>query len=353
MLNQYIKDPTRQERLRSGPLGPYLDSFAELDVGLGYAFTTRRQQFRYLAEFSRWLVKKQLLVTDLDEETVDEFLNGRRQQGRSGKDPSSAIRRFIGHLRSEDVIPALPESAEDCSALAHLKRRYEDYLRKERGLVCVTADNYLPFIHRFLTERFGSGPLGLAELKPSDISNFVIRHADSMSRKGAQLMVTALRSFLRFIFQYGEIDTNLAVSVLTVADWRLSTVPKYITREQVEKMLAACDLGTSNGRRDFAILLLLARLGLRASEIVNLQLEDIDWREGLITVRGKGLSHDRLPLPSDVGEALASYLRLDRPKTVDIRRVFLCARAPLLRSCVILTILCHPYDPILRHCFVC
>ena len=148
-----------------------------------------------------------------------------------------------------------------------------------------------------------------------------------MSVRTAQLMTTAFRSFFRFLFQKGELQADLAASVPTVADWRLSTVPKYLTPEEVERVLKACDRRTATGRRDYAILLLLARLGLRAGEVVALQLEDINWRAGEILIRGKGLLHDRMPLPADVGEALASYLRRDRPPC-QTRRVFVCTRAP-------------------------
>ena len=127
-------------------------------------------------------------------------------------------------------------------------------------------------------------------------------------------MTTAFRSFFRFLFQKGELQADLAAAVPTVANWRLSTVPKYLTPKEVKRVLKACDRRTAAGRRDYAILLLLARLGLRAGEVVGLQLEDINWRAGEILVRGKGLLHDRMPLPADVGEALASYLRRDRPR---------------------------------------
>jgi site-specific recombinase XerD len=140
-------------------------------------------------------------------------------------------------------------------------------------------------------------------------------------------MTTAFRSFFRFLFRSGELEVDLAASVPTVAAWRLSTVPKYLIPEEVERMLGACDRRSSTGRRNYAILLLLARLGLRAGEVVSLKLDDIDWRAGEITVRGKGLFHDRMPLPPDVGEALTSYLRLDRP-TCRTRRVFVCMKAP-------------------------
>jgi len=140
-------------------------------------------------------------------------------------------------------------------------------------------------------------------------------------------MTTAFRSFFRFLFQIGELPVDLAASVPTVADRRLSTVPKYLVAEEVHRVLGGCDRQTSSGRRNYAILLLLARLGLRAGEVVSLQLQDIDWRAGEILIRGKGLLHDRMPLPVDVGEALTSYLRIDRPPC-KTRRVFVCLKAP-------------------------
>ena len=140
-------------------------------------------------------------------------------------------------------------------------------------------------------------------------------------------MTTAFRSFFRFLFQKGELQTNLAASVPTVASWRLSTVPKYLVPKEVKRVLKACNRRKAIGRRDYAILLLLARLGLRAGEVVALQLEDVNWRAGEILVRGKGLLHEQMPLPPDVGQALASYVRRDRPPC-QTRRVFLCMKAP-------------------------
>lgn len=164
-------------------------------------------------------------------------------------------------------------------------------------------------------------------MKASDISGFVVRHSHGISIGRAHSITTALRSFFRFLFQKGKLRADLAGCVPAVADWRRSTVPKYLTPEEVKRLLKACDRSTAIGRRDYAILLLLARLGLRAGEVVALQLEDINWRAGEILVRGKGLLHDRMPLPSDVGKALASYLRRDRP-SCQTRRVFVCMKAP-------------------------
>jgi len=232
----------------------------------------------------------------------------------------------LGHLRKLDVISA-PTPACDDSPLAAILTRYERHLRSERGLAAATVINYLPCIRKFLIERFREKPLIIGEVRSSDVSGFILRQAPTMSPRRVQLVTAAFRSFFRFLFQNGELQVNLALSVPSVADRRLATIPKYLSPDQVERVLGTCNRQTATGRRDYAILLMLARLGLRAGEVVSLQLDDVDWRAGELLVRGKGLLHDRMPLPVDVGEALTSYLRMDRP-SCKTRRVFICMKAP-------------------------
>jgi site-specific recombinase XerD len=234
---------------------------------------------------------------------------------------------LIEHLRQSGVIPA-PTPEVDESELGLVERSYANYLTLERRLSQASLVNYLPLVRRFLEERFGSHPIFLREIDHTDISHFVLRHVNSLSRGRAKLMVTALRSFFRFLHLRGEISTDLAAVVPTVANWRFATVPKWIPPEQVERLLKSCDQSTTTGQRNYAILLLLARLGLRSGEIVNLTLDDINWEAGEIRVGGKSCRQDRLPLPKDVGEALASYLRHGRPRC-STRRVFVRLRAPL------------------------
>lgn len=328
MLERFFSDPEVAQRLRRGPLGPYLDSYAATVDALGYAQSTIREQLWLLAELGRWLGRQAVSVADLDERVAEPFLTERRtRRGGLRRSDAATYCRFLDHLRKEGVV-APPESRSEESVLDGLTRRYEAYLKRERGLGQATVDGYRPFVRRFLVERFRDEPLCLEALDPPEISSFVQHHAHSMAPKRAQLMVSALRSFLRFLLQQGEIATDLAACVPAVADWRLSTVPRYLGAEEVERLLSSCDQRTGIGRRDHAILLLLARLGLRASEVVALELDDINWRAGEIAVRGKGQQHDRLPLLQEVGEALTTYLRRDRPD-VSTRRVFLRVRAPL------------------------
>lgn len=323
MLEDYRSDRTTLERLRNEPLGPYLDSYLASLESVGYTESTVRGQVTVLSQLSRWLAQKELTVPSFNERSIAEFLTecNRRHNG-----DAATLRHLLDYLRREGIVARPTPECEE-SPLGRLLSRYCMYLRVERGLTSATVDNYRPFVSRFLVERFDQGPLKFRELEPSNISNFILRHAYRQSLGRAKLMVTALRSFLRFLLQYGEIEVDLAASVPSVAHWRLSTVPKYLTQEEVERVLAACDRDTSIGRRDYAVLLLLGRLGLRAGEVVALELDDIDWRSGELVVRGKGLCPDRLPLLHDVGSALAAYLRRDRPHS-PTRRLFVRARAP-------------------------
>jgi site-specific recombinase XerD len=311
------------ERLHDNPLGLSLQALATSLVEDGYADQTVRSKLRLLADLGRWFGLTGLTVAHLDERHVEAFVK-HRQQVRRGD--LKTLEQFLDHLRKRAVIPDRAP-VRDLSPLADILSRYEEHLRSERGLVTATVLNYLPYIRRFLVERFREGPFLFGQVNSSDISNFVLRHGPSMSVGRAQLMTTAFRSFFRYLFQKGELQANLAAAVPTVADWRLSTVPKYLAPEEVKRVLEACNRRTASGRRDYAILLLLTRLGLRAGEVVALQLDDIKWRAGEIMIRGKGLFHDPMPLPSDVGKALASYLRRDRP-ACQTRRIFVCMKAP-------------------------
>jgi site-specific recombinase XerD len=326
MLENVLPGRAAVERLRGGLFGPHLDSFVATRCQFGYARSTVRQQLRLLDDLERWLDRNSLALVDLHEPAVRRFLAERRSKGCRRNLDAPTLRHFLEHLRQKDAL-ASPAPAVDESPLAALRQRYETYLQKERGLSPVTVVGYWRHIRLFLVERFGEAPLCLGELVPHDLSAFVLRHARSGSPRVAQLMVAALRSFSRFLFRHAETDRDLAAAVPTVPQWRLAEVPKYLTAAEVEQVVQACQRGTSSAQRDHAIILLLARLGLQASEVMALELDDIDWRAAVLKVRGKGGYHDQLPLPAEVGEALASYLRYHRPPCTT-RRVFIRTDAP-------------------------
>ena len=325
-MHQVIGDQATVRRLRVGPVHQHIESFSEHLIALGYAPATLRQQVQLVKAFDRWLLRHHVGVGDLDQRAIGAFLHVPRSRRRVRRGRAT-LDRLLHHLRSKGVV-ASPPPVTDPSLRAALEHHYQQYLRAERGLCPTTIDNYLAFCREFLTEQVGDAESSVGTLCAADVSAFVRRHAHARGPARAKLMVTALRALFRFLFQRGEIAVDLSAAVPAVPDWRLATIPKTIAPGDVERLLRACDLKTATGRRDRAVLLLLARLGLRAGEVVALELDDIDWRAGEITIRGKkGLRHDRFPLPADVGSALATYLRRDRPESAG-RRVFFCRRAP-------------------------
>ena len=326
MTNKFLADPLAQPRRCAGPLGASIEGFRALLDARGYARATQKQQRQCVAGFSRWLDRRRLEVGDVDERRATEFVRARRRRGRVGRGDGPTVRTLLAHLRQIGVIPA-PTVAVSPTELSRVEQTFGVYLAQERGLSRATLINYLPVVRRFLSGRFAAGAIRLNEIRLTDVTRFVSRHAHAFSPGRVQVMLTALRSFFRFLRLQGETAIDLASSVLSVADWRLARVPQWIPAAQVKQLLRHCDQQTRVGQRDYTILLLLARLGLRAGEVVGLALDDLDWDAGELVVRGKGGRQDRLPLPGDVGKALATYLRQGRPPCVS-RRVFLCARAP-------------------------
>jgi site-specific recombinase XerD len=306
--------------------GPHLDSFIATLARSGYARETVQKRLRLLNAFDRWLGRRGTVLCDLNEAVVKLFLEERRAGGHLGHGDPQAVRRFLDHLRASGVVRS-PEPVRDESPLAILGRQYEDYLKKERGLSSVTISHHWHFARRLLVERFGDGPIRVRDLTADDISRFLLRHARSGSPAMANMIVTALRSFFRFLFLSGQLESDLAGAVPTVPQWRFAELPKYLTPEEVERVIGARDRDSRAAGRDRAIILLLARLGLRAGEVLALELDDVDWRAGELKVRGKGGRHASLPLPADVGEALAGYLRHHRPHC-STRRLFVLAKAP-------------------------
>ena len=326
MIDQSYSHPLSSERLRPGPLGTYIDVFAQHLVEQGYARWTVEEKIRVVAGFNRWLQSGERGVENLNEQVVSEFLRYRRRKGLSLHGAPPALRDLLRHLRNAGIIPCAREP--ESSSLHDIEVCFARYLTEERGLAQPTLDSYLPPVCAFLSERFGAEPIVLDELTPKDITKFILRHSNRVCPRRAQLITTILRSFFRFLYERGEIATNLAASVPTVANWQQSTLPKFLELEQVERLLKACNRATPAGRRDYAVLLLLARLGLRAGEVAHMELDDIDWENGELMVRGKSVRNDRLPIPKDVGEALAGYLCDVRPHCSS-RMVFIRLRAPL------------------------
>lgn len=306
-------------------LANYLRSFEMSLHSQGYVPSTVRQKIHLLADFSAWVERHDIPPHGLGEENASRFLMEYCCRG-AGRGDAWTIRQFIGYLRGIGCIPVSPSKA-DSSAEGELIRAFAEFLRTERGLSVSTVTGYLPVIRDFLAEQFHGHALRFDDVRATDVHRFIVLRAQRGSVTRAKLVVTALRSFLRFLHQRGLLASDLAAAVPGVAGWRLAHLPKALSAEQVERLLASCDRGTPAGRRDYAILMLLARLGLRGGEVSALTLDDIDWECGEIVIHGKGQRVARLPLPTDVGSALVDYLRQDRPACL-ARRVFIRVKAP-------------------------
>lgn len=326
MIELYFKDQKVVNRLKESVLGPQLDTFASVVSDSGYSPATIKTQIHLLAGLIRWIQKNEIAICDIDEDITKLFLYKSARKGALRRGDKNTLRCFLDHLRAEGLIDYSVPTFTD-SPLTRLQKRYENYLLKERGLATVTASRYWPYLKLFLIEQFGDGPIRLRELSQQAIGKFFLRHAHDRTPKVAQLMVTAMRSFLRFLFRYRETERDLSAVVPTVPTWRLPDIPKCLKPDELQSLLDVFDRTTAVGRRDYSILLLIARLGLRAGEVVALELDDINWRTAELTIRGKGLYRDCLPLPQEVGKALANYLRDDRP-ICSTRRVFITMRAP-------------------------
>ena len=199
------------------------------------------------------------------------------------------------------------------------------YLRHERGVTVLTINAYVVDVGRFLADRGGGE---LSELTAIEVSKAVLGQVTSRSPASVRRYGCALRSFLRYCYLVGLVESDLSAAALPVSGRRRSLLPKGITASQAKSLLGACDRRRASGRRDYAVMVLMLRLGLRAGEVATLRLDDLDWRAGQITVHGKGGRVDQLPLPVDVGEAVAAYLRRGRPRSATVRDVFLGVQAP-------------------------
>ncbi len=327
-MKYVIQDKVVLSRPLEGPLSAQIVSFANLLSEQGYGLCSLKRQVRIAACFSRWLKQKRVAVRSICADHQVQYLRYRARYVRPCRGDYAALSHLIGFLFHEEVISIEEISAGRLNPVERCAKAYEQYLREERALDRATIINYVPFIRDFLKNCFGDDPVALSRLCAGDVVGFVRRQVQRLHLKRAKLMTTALRSFLRYARYCGDITLDLAAAVPVVANWSMTSIPRAIAADQVRQLLLSIDRRTVVGRRDYAILLLLARLGLRSGEVAFLELDDIDWSAGQLSVRGKGGRHNDLPLPTEVGKALVAYLRRGRPHSSS-RRVFLRAKAPI------------------------
>lgn len=318
-------------RRATGPLADHVGQFVESLIQQQYAPSVVYLKALHAVAFDRWLAQRRARLADLSERNVEQYRRRRRRQRhvvctetwRRERYEVSALLQF---LRSRGVCKAAIAVAMPWDGLID---GFERHLRNNQGLASTTIEGYSRFAAQFLRERFGAGEVDLRVLRPSDAVEFIRRQAKRMQPPALKCVITALRSFLRYAQYRGMVAPSLVAGVPAVATWATTPqLPRAISAEHAQRAIDSCDRLTSVGLRDRAVLLLLARLGLRAHEIIALQLSDCDWDAGCLRVQSKGGRDCVLPMPTDVGEAIAAYLQRGRPATAD-RHLFLRSKAPV------------------------
>lgn len=308
----------------------FVPSFVEQMRAQGYAPATVRRATRLVNRFVDWLDQRGVGAGNLSAALAGEYLDARGTCRCRRRGDVSTLRSFC-RIAAADGQATSVETPLSVTSACQARQEFERYLQHERGLAHATVCLYGQTIGRFLGHVFGDQEVRLGKLDATDVVRFVRLEATRLHHsKRAKVMTSALRAYLRYGRYRGEINADLSACVPSVANWTMAGIPRTISSSQVECLLATCNRRTATGRRDYAILLLLARLGLRAGEVVELQLDDFDWDEASIRIRGPAQRCDRLPLPADVGAALVDYLRNARPPC-PARNVFLRAKAPRRR----------------------
>jgi len=310
-----------------GPLESYAPGFAVELLRQGYSRGGADQHVCFIAHLDRWMLGEGIGVGELSESVMHRYLGERRAAGYREYVSVKALAPLLDYLTPLGVLPAAELVAR--GPVEELLDCYRRYLLVERGLTAGTVRGYVDNVRPFVAGRLRGNTLDLAGIDAAAVTGFVREACPGRAVGSAKLIVCALRSLLRWLHLTGQVPTPLAAAVPAVAGWKLSGLPKGLEPGQLARLLASCDRSTATGRRDYAVLLLLSRLGLRAGEVARLGLDDIDWRRGELIITGKGNRSEKLPLPTDVGTAITAYLRHGRPPAAEGRSVFVRVHAPL------------------------
>ena len=325
IAEEYLGRSRLFRRLKSGPDGQLVELYAARLVKDGLARHGTWRCLNLVGDLLSWIASSRSKLTDLDERMVERYL--RHRGGKQSIQPGdrAALKRWLSVLRDAGTIA--PAALPPITPQDQIFEEFGDYLRRERGLAPKSIVRHLPFIRRFLREVCPAGAGDLGKISQEDVIRYIERHARDWSAESGKAMCWSLRAFLRYLHHRGLNPLALAGCVPSIRRWKLASLPTYLSAAQVQKVLDGCDRATAMGRRDYAILMMLAKLGLRADEVATLTLDDIDWRSGEMLVRAKGRQRARMPIPPDVGAAVVAYLRDGRPKS-SCRRLFLRTLAP-------------------------
>jgi integrase len=307
-----------------GPLEQYAPGFRSWLLGRGYTPLTTVRQLQLMAHVSRWLEREGLTAGALTRRQSGRFLAANQAAGRMRPRTLAGLHPLLDYLGGLGLLPPEPPEPPRDAASA-LIAEFAEYLRSERGLAPMTVGAYSSRAARFLARYAPAGDPRV--IMPGDITAAVVTEASSLSASSGQYLACSLRSFLRYCHVRGLVAADVSAAALGVTGRRTTMLPRGLEPGQVQALLGACDRGEPAGRRNYAVILLLARLGLRGGEAARLRLDDINWRAGETGIRGKGGQYDVLPLPADVGAAVAAWVRDGRP-AVEFREVFTTVTAP-------------------------
>lgn len=310
----------------AGPLAAHVRAFGVWAFEQGYSRYRVHRPVILAAGFSQWLGRRGIRAGEVRVEHAAQYLRHRWGQKQIERGDNPSLKQFLEFLRRGGIVGAEKADFGGITPVGQCVQEFETYLQEQRALAPVTVSQYARCIRLFLTERFGKQAVKLERLRAEDVFGFVRQESLSNHFTHGKRITTSLRSFFQFARYRGVITADLAAAVPKVAGWSMTGIPRAITAGETRKLLSSIDRSHAKGRRDYAILLLLARLGMRSGEIAGLDLDDIDWNSASLKVRGKG-REARLPLPQDVGEAIVDYLRHGRPPTTS-RRLFLRSKAP-------------------------
>lgn len=288
----------------TGPLAMYIDDYCSWLYKQGFCRNYIGLQIRQVAEFSCWLSCNDIAVTEITDVLIEQFFGKKNTRQLINQGKKASLRRLIAYLRQNGVTLSRPETLP-LTAVEILINEFGRYLLADRGLSPKTVNQYRPTIGQFLYHKYCGYKIDLTMISGTDITQFIHSTAKRISAVRGKVVVNAMRAFLRYGIHRHQLCQDLLLAVPKVASWSQSGIIKAISPKDTESLLSSCDLDTVQGIRDFAILMLLARLGLRASEIASLNLDDIDWDSGTLSFNGKSRKHSCLPLTEEVGAALA------------------------------------------------
>ena len=322
---EYLSRSRLFRRLRSGPHGRLVERYAARLVRDNLVRQGTWRCLNVVGGLLCWIAKHRRMLADLDERMVEQYLRHRATKQSIQPGDRAALKRWLSLLREEGAIA--PAELPPLTSHDRIFSEFDAYLRTERGLAPKSIVRHLPIIRRFLHEVCPAGDDDLGKISQQEVIRYIERHAQDWSPGTGKAMCWSLRAFLRYLHHQGLNPRALADCVPSMRRWKLASLPTFLPAAQVQKALDGCDRATPMGRRDYAILMMLAKLGLRADEVATLTLDDIDWRASEMLVRAKGRQRARMPIPPDVGAAIVAYLRNGRPKS-SCRRLFIRALAP-------------------------